>query len=480
MALAALIAVPFLIKYMGIEAYGLVGFYIALQGMFQLLDIGLSTTISREATQFKNRIDQAKFIYIKKYAQYFFIGIGVVAAAIFFVYTDTISNKWIKNNSIDPYSLNISIRYIGLIVVIRWISCLYRGIVVGFEEQVWLSKFNLIITTLRYILVIPLVYYNNEIARYFGYQLLIATFELFVLYLKASKIIGKERQVGCEDVVSWKNIKGSLKFAVGIASTSSIWILVTQLDKIYLSTFLSLKEYGQYSATFLLASGITLINNPIALALMPRLTSIASLKNDEILSAEYRKYTKLTALITMPPTILVILFAKQILFGWTENEELANASYLILMVYASANLLVNIGGIAYCLQYAKGNIKYHVIGNVISTILYLPLMYILINLWGAIGAAIAWLSINVLYLLIWVPIIHIKLSFYEANKWFRNDIVKVFLICLIPLLIFYLLDQWVNLNLDRYLVIVKLTLYLLCTYTLILIIIKKEKILKLK
>ena len=46
-ALMSLAFVPVYIKYMGIEAYGLVGVFATLQALFSLLDFGLSTTMFR-------------------------------------------------------------------------------------------------------------------------------------------------------------------------------------------------------------------------------------------------------------------------------------------------------------------------------------------------------------------------------------------------------------------------------------------------
>src|SRR6185295_10449644 len=50
-AVVTLAVVPFYLKYLGIEAYGLVGFLVFTQGIVQLLDFGLSPTISREVAR---------------------------------------------------------------------------------------------------------------------------------------------------------------------------------------------------------------------------------------------------------------------------------------------------------------------------------------------------------------------------------------------------------------------------------------------
>src|SRR2546428_107003 len=43
-----LIFLPVYLKFMGVEAYGLVGFYLSLTAVLVTFDLGLSTTINRE------------------------------------------------------------------------------------------------------------------------------------------------------------------------------------------------------------------------------------------------------------------------------------------------------------------------------------------------------------------------------------------------------------------------------------------------
>ncbi len=51
-SLLGILLVPAYIHYMGIEAYGLVGFYAMLQGWFVILDMGIAATLNREAARF--------------------------------------------------------------------------------------------------------------------------------------------------------------------------------------------------------------------------------------------------------------------------------------------------------------------------------------------------------------------------------------------------------------------------------------------
>ena len=51
--LAGIAMLPLYLRYMGAETYGLLGFFTMLQAWFNLLDLGLTPTISREAARLK-------------------------------------------------------------------------------------------------------------------------------------------------------------------------------------------------------------------------------------------------------------------------------------------------------------------------------------------------------------------------------------------------------------------------------------------
>ena len=62
----SIVIVPLYIKYMGADAYGLVGFFSMLQAWFNLLDMGLTPTMARETSRYRggaiNALDYRRFI----------------------------------------------------------------------------------------------------------------------------------------------------------------------------------------------------------------------------------------------------------------------------------------------------------------------------------------------------------------------------------------------------------------------------------
>ena len=59
-ALMAVVLVPLYIKFLGLEAWGLIGIFVSLQTICVLLDFGLSTTLSREMARLSIQRDKAQ------------------------------------------------------------------------------------------------------------------------------------------------------------------------------------------------------------------------------------------------------------------------------------------------------------------------------------------------------------------------------------------------------------------------------------
>src|SRR5690606_30634669 len=118
------------------------------------------------------------------------------------------------------------------------------------------------------------------------FQLIVALFEFFLLAAKAYKLLPKlnnKKEIGW----SLQPVKPLLGFALTIAFTSSIWVLLTQLDKFVLSGILALSEYGYFTLAVLVAGGVLQIGAPISAAIMPRMACLHGEQNHVELKAIY-------------------------------------------------------------------------------------------------------------------------------------------------------------------------------------------------
>ena len=435
-----ILILPLYVKYMGAEAYGLVGFFAMLQAWFALLDMGLTPTISRETARYCGASMSAlAYRQLFRALSFIFIVMALVGGGVLWLLADTIAIEWLKVDAIPIADVIFSVQIMAISVALRWMTGLYRGVITGCEQLVWLSIINTIIATLRFIGVFFSMWlYGFTPSVFFMHQLVIAVLELLVLYFKAMVTLPPKESLSESIGFSFSPIKPVLKFSLAIAFTSSIWVLVTQTDKLILSGILPLVEYGYFTMAVLVAGGIMIISGPISSSVMPRMARLHAEGQHQELLRVYRSSTQLVSVICGSAAIVIAFFAESLLYVWTGDYELAKSSAPILTLYVIGNGILVVSAFPYYLQYARGNLRYHLIGNAIMASVLIPSIIVAATYFGAVGAGYAWVSVNLLYILAWAGYVHYKLEPGLHVNWFFSDIIRILVV---PAIIVYLLKS---------------------------------------
>jgi O-antigen/teichoic acid export membrane protein len=422
-ALIGILLVPIYVRYMGLEAYGLVGFYSMLQGWFMLLDMGLSPTLGREAARCNGGATSA--LELRRLLRAFegiFLVLGTAGALLLTAGAGWVATGWLSVQQLDIAQVERALMLMALVVVLRWICGLYRGAIGGFERIVWLSGFSIVIATLRFVFVIPfLIHVGATPTYFFAYQLMVAVLELLVLVWKTYRLLPPLAMTGLVRW-EWDPVRGVMRFALSSAFTSMVWVLVTQADKLILSGMLPLTEYAYFTLAVLAASGIVVLSSPIAGAILPRLTKLSAQGDEAGLVCLYRDATQLMAVIAMPIVILLAFFPAQVLGAWTGNPELAANAAPVLTLYALGNGVLTLAAFPYYLQVAKGDLSLHLVGNLLFVLLFVPLLLLAVTRLGMIGAGYAWVVANSLPFLAWLPIVHRRFLKGLHLTWLVRDI----------------------------------------------------------
>lgn len=418
-----ILVVPFYIKHMGPEAYGLIAFFSTMLTWFNLLDVGLTPTISRETARFNGGgITAYEFRNLAKVLELLFFLVATIGGISLYFLSDWLAVNWLKPSSLTRHEIINSLELISLSVSMRWLSGYYKGIINGYEKFIWLGVYNSLIATMRFVLIMPIIiFYDKSPTCFFSYQLAIAAIEVLGLLIYSYKLIPPYKKNTCI-TFGWSHLKPVLKFSISIAFTSSIWVLVTQTDKLILSKILPLSDYGYFSVAVLLASGISIMSSPIANAAMPRMVRLhAEGKHRELITV-YRKSTQLMTIITVPVTLLLVLFPKQILFAWTGSELLQEKAASVLTLYSAGYGILAFSAFPYFLQYAKGNLRLHVVGNLLFLLFLIPSIIYGTTHFGVIGAGFVWFLANTIYFLCWVPLVHNAIVPKLHLAWITKDI----------------------------------------------------------
>jgi O-antigen/teichoic acid export membrane protein len=423
--LVGIVMVPLYIRHMGAEAYGLVGFFAMLQAWFNLLDMGLTPTMARESARFHaGAMGVLEYRRLARALEGVFWAVALLGGGLLFALSGVVAAKWLNASHLPAADVQMALQLMAIIIALRWTGGLYRGVITGAEKLVWLSGFNSTIATLRFVAVLPvLVWVSATPQTFFSFQLGVAVLELAGLCAMAYRLLPAIPQ-GQRIQWQWAPLKPVLKFSLSIAFTSSVWVLVTQTDKLLLSSILPLADYGYFTVAVLVAGGIMVVSGPISSALMPRMTRLHAQGEQAQLIALYRQATQLVTVLAMPVALVLIFFAPQVLWAWTGNAALVHHAAPVLRLYAIGYAFLVVGAFPYYLQYAMGNLRLHLWGNAFLLVLLIPSVVWAAQHYGMVGAGWAWLLANAAYFVIWVPVVHRRFAPGVHLGWVGRDILR--------------------------------------------------------
>lgn len=425
-AFIGIACLPLYLKYLGAEAYGLVGFFTLLQAWMQLLDLGMSPTLGREVARLHPLAETAHQLRsVVRSVELIFICIAVVITVPLFLGRYWVAEKWLSIHELDVHLVSTCIGLMALMLGIRWLAALHRSGINAYEQQVWMNVTNVVFVTLRFPgSLLLIIYYDSSILLFFSYQLLLAILEQATITRKFYRLLPKAKQA-----VGWFNLKEARRiapFALSVAYTGGIWVVVTQLDKLLLSKVLTLADYGYFTLVATISSGVMVLSWPVSTAVLPRMTALLSENREEEMLLLYRKATRFVVCMVTPVTLMLAFFPGEITYIWTGDRAAADWVAPVLPLFILGNGLLAIGAFQYYLQYAHGKLRLHVKFNTISAALSIPSISYAAFQYGPIGVGYVWLGFRLLSLLVWTPYVHKTYAPGLHNTWMLKDVLQPF------------------------------------------------------
>lgn len=411
---------------LGAESVGLIGFYTMLMFWFNLLDMGITPTLSRETTRFLTASSSRDHFYsLLMPVLVFFVLVSLLAGLLLFFNARFVVEHWLQDSSLAKDDLVAAVQCMAIALALRWNNGLMRGIITGAERLLWLNLVNSLAVTLRFVLVIPIMMlFGFNILVFFVVQVLAAVVEYVLMLAKSRQLVWS----GMTDwTFSWQPLQQTLRFSLSVALLSLLGVAMTQLDKLALSSMLALRDYGDVTVAATLASGLLMVGVMFSGAILPRLTATYC-QHD--LAGHFRLYRNMTQWLTVlaGSTALVIIFAaKPLLFSWIGEAELSQLMLDLLPWYCLGSFLMLLNGQVYYLQYARGELKLHLRAQLIMVLVWILALYLTLSQAGAQAAAIAWCVIQLLLFLVYTPLVHRCYQPGLHQSWLWRDIVVILL-----------------------------------------------------
>ncbi len=419
--LMGLAFVPLYIKFLGIEAYGLIGFFATLQMLFSVLDLGLSTTLNRELARASAHPEQAdRMRDLVRTLEIIYWAIAGLIGATIFALGPWIARSWLNVEGLSVSTVEDVIVFLGLVIAFQWPISFYSGGLMGLQRQIMNNVITAGLATVRGIgAVLVLWLVSPTIETYFQWQLVVSVLGVAWFTITLWRCLPRGRGPARFQI---SVVRSVWNFAAGMTGISIVVVLLMQTDKILLSALLPLEVFGYYTLAGVVALASVFAVGPIYTAAFPRFSQLVSLDDYEKLKILYHQFCQLVSVAMLPPALVVAFFSFELLAIWTGDPLIAERTHWLVSLLVVGTALNGLMNIPFAYQLAHGWTRLFFTISVIAVFLLVPLILVLATHYGAVGAAAVWVLLNTGYVLFNIPLMHRRLLKGEMGYWYKVDV----------------------------------------------------------
>jgi O-antigen/teichoic acid export membrane protein len=382
----ALIAVPVLIRLIGIEDYGVWTLSSSVIGLATLAEGGISVSttffLSKDIAK-DDRVGISETLTATFSAM---LAMATVAALFFYFGSEFLTSLF--NNLKHEYYIQVTEALkVGSLVL--WTKLLQQhlvGLMQAYEKYSLVNILSTIQNSLCSLGLVAVAFMGGRTVEMMKYQALISIGSLIAYFIVSERIVSYARPH-----FTWNRLKGVEIFRYSsVAWAGSLGsALFTQGDRIIVGSILDLKSLGIYAAT---ANIVSQINTLSALPISPLLPTIAKYstkedKNRTEIDRCLKQGLELNALIAFGLGAFIIIMADRIAQIIIGNDLTIN-SIFALQIAAIIYSAYSLNAVGYYILYASGKVKTCTLIHISSTVISLLLIATLSEKLGLIGAVI--------------------------------------------------------------------------------------------
>ncbi|UUQ66759.1 oligosaccharide flippase family protein [Pseudomonas fuscovaginae UPB0736] len=421
-ALMGICFVPVYLKFIGVDGYGLVGFFLILSAALTLLDGGFGAAATREASVYgaSGDEDKARIIKVLRSTEVVFWVAAIFCGLMIFFLAPFIVSHWLAVEAEKNDSITTVIRIMAAAMLLQFPVPFYYGCLVGLQRQVLLNIYSSVFATVRSggaALVLWLL--SPTVEAFFIWQCIVSLLTLLVV---RGGVIRLLPGWGDSPAFSIEALKRLGQFATGMGFSNLLSFALMQVDKIILSKLLSLKDFGYYMLAWTVGTIAFRLMSPIFNSYYPKMASHVALGEYDEVSTLLLRGSQLLSMLVVPISSWIAIYSADVLLFWTRDGTVSQVAAGPLSLIALGTMFYSFMHMPYALQLAHARSKFSVLQNFACLVFMAPLTYFLLQSYGLRGSGWPWLLMNVACVVIVLPIVFNRLKI-SCVRWYLHAVL---------------------------------------------------------
>jgi O-antigen/teichoic acid export membrane protein len=390
------VTIPYLIKHIGVEAFGILTLIWAFIGYFSIFDFGLGRALTQQVASSLASEEEDNVPQLVKSGILFTCIAGLVGGGILAILAFPLGTSWLKVSSPALQSETVYCLLIASLgVPMTTVTTGIRGVLEAYQDFRAVNLLRILLGIANFGLpALSVMTFGSSLA------LIVVSLILsrFVILIAHAMLLNRKLPRWLSGPIRSENIKKLVSFGAWMTVSNIVSPLMVTADRFVISSVLGAGAVAYYTVPFEFLIRILVLPAAITGALFPQLAATYKLDAKRA-EAIYRQSLKFVFLVMLALTLIICLGSYQGLSLWL-GKEFAEKSWVIVSILSVGILFNGVAQVPFVAVQATGNAKVTAYLHLIEAAVYIPLLFGLIYYFGLIGAAIAWTGRVVLDLLL--------------------------------------------------------------------------------
>lgn len=356
------------------ELYGEYTMYLTYSTVFSIITIlGMDRNLIKEVARFEGDVTKEKSLLRFSTQTSLLITIAV-AGALFLL------RRFI---GFSNYGLFLLLS----MIVIRSMIAILDGYLQGKGNVVQVTLLNSVINNiLKMIIFVILILLNVDSLSAALFSFVLS--EIITIFLRTAQI-SNSLQIKTNSILnlSLEEKRTFIKYSLTVALISGIGLMLQNIDKIMISTFLDLNRVGIYKVAQNYVSLISVFVTPF-IAFWPVISKLYNENNIGQIESEMKRIVRIVTYLVVPMFFIFLFLGNDLLAIFGETY-VTNEAKLALIILAFSFLIDAISGPIGSILTMTKYAKLALYNNLASLLINITLNFILISRFGVVGVAIA-------------------------------------------------------------------------------------------
>jgi O-antigen/teichoic acid export membrane protein len=384
--LVAVVAMPYVIRHLGPDRYGLLSLAWMVVGYFALFDLGIGPATTKFVAELlgKGEIEKLPELVWTALASQMAFGLagGVLLAAA----SPLLVNRLLK----IPADLHSQAQWMFLILAfalpLDFANGSFRGVLGASQRFDLLNALGIPFATLNYLLPVVALAFGFGLPAIVFFLVLARLGSLVVLFVLCLRLYPA---LGTGVRLNRGLVRTLLGFGGWVTISGAVGPILLYFDRFLIGTVISIAAVGFYTPPFLISTKLGILPSSLTETLFPAFSTSAGRGDSEWIRNALIRSLKFLLLSVGPIAMFLAFFAHPLLTFWL-GAKFASEGTLVLQILAGGVLVNSLAFVPYHLLQAVGKPDLTAKFHLFELPLHIALAWFLVTRWGLPGAALAW------------------------------------------------------------------------------------------